>query len=255
MVKYLLVAFSFLTIVSCSTETLEEDLVETNEKLFPKGYFSNRYFTDNSIVYDSVQIIYDEQNRPIERNTKLFGSQISTEKIIYSKSTIDNALTFEIIQDGVSIEKGTYRLKSFFNQKIIQKLTSKKEDSESSYFYEDIKGDTVLKSAALVRDNELIKENYYWNRNVKYPHLTNLDSIVSFNESTKMKAVTRFKYDDHQNPFIRLGVFEDVNYRNLSFNNFVKKTIIFYDENDKKISTIEYETTFKYKNGKVDLTK
>ena len=44
MVKYLLVAFSFLTIVSCSTETYEEYLVETNENLFPKGYFSYQYF-------------------------------------------------------------------------------------------------------------------------------------------------------------------------------------------------------------------
>ena len=41
MFKYLLITFCTLFLISCSTDTFEEDLVESNENLFPTSYFSH----------------------------------------------------------------------------------------------------------------------------------------------------------------------------------------------------------------------
>lgn len=257
MFKYLLIAFCSLFIISCSTDTFEEDLIESNENLFPTGYFSNRYFVDDlySIYYsDSIQIIYDEQDRPIEKKVKSYYL-LSDQKVNYI-----NDSEYEITENGQLIESGTYQLKSFFKHKIIQKLTSEKNGIVTKYDYQPIDGDTVLTSVQEFKDNRLVaNESYTWDRNNKYPHVTNLDGIVRtdiIDDDNLIKTVTKFDYDDYQNPFIRLGIFDDINYRHLSFNNYTKKIIKVFDKDDNELSSIEYDSNFKYnKNGKVDLTK
>ncbi|MGV0928190.1 hypothetical protein ACTS9K_13600 [Empedobacter sp. ULE_I145] len=258
MFKYLLIAFCSLFIISCSTDTFEEDLIESNENLFPTGYFSNRYFVDDlySIYYsDSIQIIYDEQDRPIEKKIKSYYYLLSDQRVNYI-----NDSEYEITENGQLIESGTYQLKSFFKHKIIQKLTSEKDGIFREYVYQPIDGDTVLTSVQESQGGKLIAhEIYTWNRNAKYPHTTNLDSIVRtdvIDEDNLIRTVTKFDYDDYQNPFVRLGIFSDMNYRYLSFNNYIKKIITVFDKDDNELSSDKYDSNFKYnKNGKVDLTK
>lgn len=258
MFKYLLTAFCSLFIISCSTDTFEEDLVESNDKLFPIGYFSNRYFVDDSysIYYsDSIQITYDEQDRPIEKKVKSYYYLLSDQKVKYI-----NDSEYEITENGRLIESGTYQLKTFFKHKIIQKLTSEKDGIFKEYVYQPIDGDTVLTSVQESQGGELIAhETYTWNRNAKYPLTTNLDKIVRtdvIDADNFIRTETKFDYDDYQNPFIRLGIFDDINYRHLSFNNYTKKTIKVFDKDDNELSSVEFDSNFKYnKNGKVDLKK
>ena len=177
MVKYLLVAFSFLTIVSCSTETYEEYLVETNENLFPKGYFSYQYFDIDAYDDDSVLISFDDKNRPIEKTVKLSNFQIKTEKVKYTSDS-----GYEILQNNVVVETGRYQLKTFFKDKIIQKISSEKNDGTiTNYSYINLNGDVVIDSIFSRKGNLVENNKFYWKRNANYPHMTNLDSIEVYN--------------------------------------------------------------------------
>ena len=120
MFKYLLITFCTLFLISCSTDTFEEDLVESNENLFPTSYFSNRYFFDdfdNLYQFDSIQIIYDEENRPIEKKVKYLLYSLRDQKVNYI-----NDSEYEIIENGQLIETGNYQLKLYYKHKIIQKI-------------------------------------------------------------------------------------------------------------------------------------
>ncbi|MDH0659638.1 hypothetical protein [Empedobacter sp. GD03865] len=257
MFKYLLITFCTLFLISCSTDTFEEDLVESNENLFPTSYFSNRYFFDdfdNLYQFDSIQIIYDEENRPIEKKVKYLLYSLRDQKVNYI-----NDSEYEIIENGQLIETGNYQLKLYYKHKIIQKIWSEKNGIVTKYDYQPIDGDTVLTSVQEFKDNRLVaNETYTWDRNNKYPHVTNLDSIVRtdiIDDDNLIRTVTKFDYDDYQNPFIRLGIFDDINYRHLSFNNFIKKSIRITNKDNVQMFKNVFNCEFKYKNGKVDLTK
>ncbi|MFV0163336.1 hypothetical protein OBK04_06670 [Empedobacter falsenii] len=263
MFRYLLIAFCSLFIISCDEDIQEEEyLVESNDNLFPKGFFSNRYFVNESLPaynIDSIQIKYDDQKRPIEKNIKSFHYIMSSQKVKYINDSL-----YEISEGGVIIEKGTYQVKNYFKEKIIQKLTSTKDKINTKYVYSAIEGDSVLDSVKIEEGKILEIQKYYWNRNSNYPHLTNLDSIEirqinkadSTDHSNARNVLSFYKYDKKQNPFIRLGIFDDINYRHLSFNNFILVNMKLYDKEDKIIYNHDFSPTkFYYKNGKVDLTK
>ena len=259
MVKYLLVAFSFLTIVSCSTETYEEYLVETNENLFPKGYFSYQYFDIDAYDDDSVLISFDDKNRPIEKTVKLSNFQIKTEKVKYTSDS-----EYEILQNNVVVETGRYQLKTFFKDKIIQKISSEKNDGTiTNYSYINLNGDVVIDSIFSRKGNLVENNKFYWKRNANYPHMTNLDSIEVYNyiekkfdKNDRTRRVIVFSdYISHQNPFIKLSVFEDTFYRSLSFSLYKKITQKSYDKDNKLIDVTMNIKDFYFKKGKVDLTK
>ena len=251
MFRCLLIAFCCLSVLSC-TEDQEEYLVETNDNLFPKIFFSNRYFTNNSNDFDSVQFKFDSEKRPVEKNIGWFGLIESAQKVIYT-----NDSEYKIIENDVVIETGTYQLKSYFKDKIIQKLTSVKGNKSTNYTYTKLEDDQVLDSLIIVEDSIVEVQKYHWKRNIKYPHLKNLDSIVSTNNTSDYKKTIHFtNYDTYQNPFIRLGIFEDINFRHLSFNNYLSAVEKVYDKNNKLISKVNLSTgKFYYKNAQVDLTK
>ncbi len=98
-----------------------------------------------------------------------------------------NDSEYKIIENDVVIETGTYQLKSYFKDKIIQKLTSLKGNKSTNYTYTKLEGDQVLDSLIIVEDSIIEIQKYHWKRNSKYPHLTNLDSIVSTNNTSDYK--------------------------------------------------------------------
>ena len=260
MFKYLLIALSVVFVSSCNEDLDEEYLVETNDELFPKGYFSLKYFDQNSSEEDSVLITFDEQKRPISKTVKT--PSLSTDSVKYIGDSI-----YEISRNNEIIEKGTYLKKSHYKDILIYKKESTKGKFFTKYDYIELEKDLVLKTKSIYsvsnKDSLIEKHQYNWERNGKYPHLTNLKNIEilyakdgAIDTISKSKTVLEFSnYDTYNNPFIRLGIFDDINYRNLSFNNYRTLTIKVYDEMGELSFPIPFYTIFKYKNGKVDLTK
>lgn len=260
MFKYLLIALSVVFVSSCNENLDEEYLVETNDELFPKDYFSLKYFDQNYFEEDSVLITFDDQKRPISKTVKTFF--VSTDLVKYIGDSI-----YEISRNNEIIEKGTYRKKTHYKDILIYKKESTKGNTFTKYDYIELEKDLVLKTKSIYsvsnKDSLIEEHQYNWERNGKYPHLTNLKNIEilyakdgAIDTISKSKTVLEFSnYDTYNNPFIRLGIFDDINYRNLSFNNYRTLTIKEYDEMGELSFENLYNIFFKYKNGKVDLTK